>query len=259
MLNRKERKRQSKEDEKLVARGIDPKATSADSAVAMARQLHALLEGAKKEGNVTPAVTYLHAKVNSTITDLRDIPVACKKGCSHCCHIWVSVTAPEAIHISKRLRQRPEPVLDRVKAVHLQTKDAQFGAGNRPAVPCPLLSDGICSIYEFRPKACRFHASQNVTICERAYRLSHEDIPTPLVHQRMRATYAVALACALRRATLPYGAYELTAALTRALEREDIEAAWLAGEDVFAGVLREPVDVFQLQPAQVIYQHAFGA
>jgi Fe-S-cluster containining protein len=258
MLNRKDRKRQAKEDEKLLARGIDPKATSADSTVAMARQLHGLLEDAKRERNLTPAITYLHSKVGSTLNGLRDVPLACKKGCSHCCHVWVSVTAPEAIYISKRLRQRHEPVLDRVKAAHLKTKDFHFGARNRPPVPCPLLSDDLCSIYEFRPKACRFAASHDAAICERAYRLSGEDIPTPMTHLRTRATYAVALACALRRATLPYAAYEFTAALTRALERDDAEAAWLRGEDVFAGVLREPVDVFQLQPAQVIYQHAFG-
>jgi Fe-S-cluster containining protein len=259
MLNRQERKRQAKEDEKLLARGIDPRSTSANSMVAMARQLHALLERAKEERNITPAVLYLHAKVNSTIDGLRDVPVACKKGCSHCCRIWISVTAPEVIYISKRLRQRGEPVYERVKAAHLQTKDFPFGGQSRPPVPCPLLADDLCSIYEFRPKSCRFGASSDAAICERSYRWSHEAIPMPITHTRGRGTYAVALACALRRATLPYAAYELNAALTRALEREDAEAAWLAGEDVFAGVLREPADPFLQPPVQTIYQQAFGA
>jgi Fe-S-cluster containining protein len=258
MLNRQDRKRQAREDERLLARGIDPRATGADATVAMARQLHTLLERAKEERNLTPAVMYLHSKVNATTDGLRDIPVACKKGCAHCCRIWVSVTAAEAIYVSKRLRQRGEPVYDRVKAVHLQTKDFPFGGQGRPPIPCPLLKDDVCTIYEFRPKSCRFGASSDVTICERSYRHSHEAIPMPMPHLRGRAGYAVALACALRRATLPYAAYELTAALTRALEREDAETAWLAGEDVFAGVLREPSDPFQQPPVQTIYHYAFG-
>jgi Fe-S-cluster containining protein len=258
MLNRQDRKRQAKEDEKLVARGIDPRATSANATVAMARQLHVLLERAKEQRNLAPALMYLHSKVTSTIDGLRDIPVACKKGCAHCCRIWVSVTAPEAIYISKRLRQRGEPIYDQVKAVHLQTRDFQFGSQGRPPIPCPMLKDEVCTIYEFRPKSCRFGASSDVAICERSYRHSHEGIPMPITHTRGRGTYAVALACALRRATLPYAAYEFTAALTRALEREDAEAAWLAGEDVFAGVLREPSDPFLQPPVQTIYQYAFG-
>jgi Fe-S-cluster containining protein len=258
MLNRAERKRQTKEDEKLLARGIDPKSTSANATVAMARQLYALLERAKEEGNLTPAVAYLQSKVNATLNGLRDVPVACRKGCAHCCHVWVSVTAPEAIYISKQVRQRAQPILDRVKTAHLKTRDFQFGGQGRPPVPCPLLSENLCSIYEFRPTACRFAASENAAICERSYRLSHEQIPTPLTHLRGRGTYAVALACALRRATLPYAAYEFNAALTRALEREDAEAAWLGGEDIFAGILREPADPFLQPPAQAIYQHAFG-
>jgi Fe-S-cluster containining protein len=258
MLNRKDRRRQSKEDEKLLVRGISPKATDAGPTVAMARQLHALLEKAKEESNLAPVITYLHSKVNSTLSDLRDIPVACKKGCAHCCHVWVSVTAPEAIYTSRRLRRKDSGVVDRIRAAHLQTKNFHFGTGTRPPMPCPLLSNDLCTIYDFRPIACRFAASENAAICERSYRLMGEDIPTPLPNLRLRGTYAVALACALRRATLPYAAYELNAALTRALEREDLEAAWLRGEDVFAGVLSEPGDLFQQAPAQTIYQYAFG-
>jgi Fe-S-cluster containining protein len=256
-MNRADRKRQAKEDEKLLARGINPKATDAGPTVAMARQLHSLLERAKEEGNLAPVLMYLHSKVSSTLTDLRDVPVACKKGCAFCCHLWVSVTAPEAIYISKRLRQRGEPVLDRVKAAHLQTRDFPFG-GRRPPVPCPMLRDNACSIYDFRPKACRFAASSDVAVCERSSQQSGEDIPTPMTYLRGRATYAVALACALRRATLPYAAYEFNAALIRALEREDAEAAFLRGEDVFAGVLREPGDPFMQPQPQAIYQYSFG-
>jgi hypothetical protein len=184
--------------------------------------------------------------------------VACKKGCAYCCHVWVSVAAPEAIHISKRLRRTDESALERVRSAHLKTREFQFGTGTRPPMPCPLLIDNLCSIYDFRPTACRFAASSEVAVCERSYRLMGEDIPTPVSHLRGRGTYAVALACALRRAAFPHAAYELNAALTRALERQDAEAAWLAGDDVFEGVLREPADPFQQPQVMAIYQHAFG-
>ena len=41
-------------------------------------------------------------------------------------------------------------------------------------------------------------------------------------------------------ADLPSSAYELSAAVTRALQTGNAEAKWLAGEDVFAGIAEAP-------------------
>lgn len=259
-MNRVERRRQAKQDEKLLVRGIDPESQDPEPTAALARHLYALFERAKQDRDIDLPVRYLHSKVDATLRGLRDIPVACKKGCSHCCHIWVSATAPEVLFIAKLLRRRGNPAAgDKIKAANLHTKDFEFDVRDQHPHPCPLLEDDTCSIYESRPAACRLAASADAEICARSYHnLTNEDIPTPFMHLLARSAYAVAFAIAMKHAQLPYQSYEFNAALTRAMERADAERAWLAGEDVFSGVMREPNDPFSEAPTQLMYNHAFG-
>lgn len=67
----------------------------------------------------------------------------CKKGCSHCCLMPVSVSTLEIEYIKKRARKfRSKTAVSPV-------------AGNNS--PCPFLIKGSCSIYEVRPFVCRRH------------------------------------------------------------------------------------------------------
>jgi Putative zinc- or iron-chelating domain len=259
-MNRAKRRRQSKDDGKRLARGIDPVSRDPEMTAAMGRQLHELFERAKRDRNINLPVEFLHAKMDATLRGLRDVPVACRKGCSHCCHIWVSVTAPEALFVAKVVRRRGVPLIARVRAAHLATAAYDFETRDQHPHPCPLLAEDICSIYDSRPSACRFAASADAAICARAYRdLSGENIPTPVVHMLGRSVYAVAVGIALKHATLPYHAYEFNAALARALEKDDAEQAWLGGEDIFADVMREPSDLFSAPQAHQMYDLAFGS
>lgn len=70
---------------------------------------------------------------------------ACKKGCSHCCHIPLKITEAEAIELGNAISVVPSPE-----------------ATNRPEredgiAPCTFLRDGECSIYLHRPIVCRSH------------------------------------------------------------------------------------------------------
>lgn len=252
------RRRQAREDEKLLAGGIDAETRNPEPTAAMARTLCAMFERAKQEKDIDPPVSFLYATANATLRRLKDIPVACKKGCSHCCHIRVSASAPEILFTAKIIRQRGAGLAARVEAAHLHTKDYDIQARARHPHPCPLLENDACSIYELRPLTCRFAASADAAICARSYRnLSGENIPTPLLNLRGSNAYAVAVAAALKRAGLPYHAYELNAGLARALANDNAEAAWLAGEDIFSDVARDP-DVFSQGPAGQMYRHAFG-
>jgi hypothetical protein len=76
--------------------------------------------------------------------------VACKRGCSHCCHIAVLVPKQEAEVIAHRVGRKPATVPPRMDAQHIE-----WGYHN----PCPFLRDGECSIYESRPLVCRAHYS----------------------------------------------------------------------------------------------------
>jgi hypothetical protein len=76
--------------------------------------------------------------------------VACKRGCSHCCNIAVSLPKQEAELIGERIGRKPATTKPRLDGDHIA-----FGYHN----PCPFLRDGECSIYESRPTACRIHYS----------------------------------------------------------------------------------------------------
>jgi Fe-S-cluster containining protein len=67
----------------------------------------------------------------------------CKKGCSYCCCIPISVTELDVYFIEKSLR----------------IKRNEIKLAILPETPCPFLVSNSCSIYRYRPFVCR----KNVT------------------------------------------------------------------------------------------------
>jgi Fe-S-cluster containining protein len=255
-----EAKRRKAEIEALKQLGPPIDVTSGDPerTAVMARNLHAMLETAKQEGNVDPPVRFICEKLDTTINAFGKLPIACKKGCSHCCYIWVSATAPELLSIAKIIRARGDNLVAKVRAAHQATKQFDFDNRSNHPHPCPLLEGDVCSIYETRPKACRLAASADADICARSYHnVTNEDIPTPALYLMARSGYAIAFAVALKRAGLPYAAYEFNAGLVRALDLADPEARWLAGEDIFSDVTQDPADIFAEPQTQAMFKHAF--
>ena len=83
---------------------------------------------------------------------------ACKKGCSHCCHISVVTSKAEAQVIAQETGRKLNPEAgfelgalsqDQVRNAQTDLADRYFGQA------CIFLKDGACSIYEQRPLACR--------------------------------------------------------------------------------------------------------
>lgn len=66
----------------------------------------------------------------------------CKKGCSYCCNIQVSVSPLEVEYIEHSTGIK--------RALNL-------GIGEFFGTPCPFLDNNICSIYKYRPFVCRRH------------------------------------------------------------------------------------------------------
>lgn len=242
-MERAEHRRQLKEDQKLLDHGLNPELPNLEHLKALLRILQSAVEKARQCHQVEPIISALYPKVDATLHRMRDIPTSCGKGCSHCCHIWVSASAPEILHIANIVRKRGERAIAKVQEAFNATKTFNFDERSNHPHPCPLLERDVCSIYSDRPKACRLAASADAGICARSYHnTTDEDIPTPMMYLVARSGYAVPYAVALKNAGLSHRAYELNAGLARALQHSNAETAWLSGEDVFSGVQQDPED-----------------
>lgn len=247
------------EDARQFTRGLNPLSETPDQAAAFARSLVKLFERAKSEGSIDGPMSLLNSRINATVRDLGDVPIACGKGCSHCCNIWVSASAPEVLAIAKIARTRGDAFIQKVREANEFTRKFSFDDRDSHPHPCPFLVENICSIYEARPKSCRLAASADAAICSRSYlNFTNEDIPTPFIYIQSRSLYGLALACALKESKLPHHAYEFNEALVRALDTDNAESAWLSGEDIFQGVRQDPADTMSGPETRFFYQRAFG-
>lgn len=89
--------------------------------------------------------------------------VACKRGCSHCCHVQVLITQDEADVIAKRIGRKARFFTGPSRGRE-DVKTFDWGYHN----PCTFLVEGECSIYENRPLPCRTQYSLDVDalMCE---------------------------------------------------------------------------------------------
>ena len=200
-MNRAQRRRQSKQDQAILLRGLDLRSPDADAIQALARQLYTRFQRARRDGNIDAPVKFFQSKINASLRGVEDLSLACKKGCSHCCYVCVSATAPEVLFIAKIVRRMGPAAIARVRAAHEHTKAYDFYSRYEHPHACPLLKDDVCTVYETRPGACRFAASRSAEICARAYHnLSNESIPAPTTHLNGSSVYSLAMAAALKRA-----------------------------------------------------------
>jgi hypothetical protein len=195
--------------------------------------------------SLEPMVNAARAVAAGSVSAMRRVfpaegQLGCGKGCSYCCHLMATASAPEVLVISRFLHRTLSSdamaeLVKRVAATDSITR-GRDGLGRLLSnTPCPLLVDGACSVYEERPLVCRGYASFNWVSCADHSRRRRIWKQMPLDHVR-RSGHSAALEGViegLSDAGLASGALELIAALRIALETPDAEARWLAGEDVF--------------------------
>lgn len=92
-------------------------------------------------------------KIGDVVGKALDGIAPCRAGCNHCCHMATLVSLEEAREIEKatgrKLTMPPETVL---LSMDVERQRDQYNA-----VPCTMLKDGRCSIYDVRPFSCRVH------------------------------------------------------------------------------------------------------
>lgn len=117
--------------------------------------------------------------------------IACKAGCSDCCHMAVSATFPEAVAMVRSLT--PDQAA-RVKA----RLPEEVAAAKKPGMtnrlwwkrrkPCAMLEDDQCMAYEQRPLSCRRFASFDKADCgneDSTHEVSMPDVPSPTPGQKL--------------------------------------------------------------------------
>lgn len=200
---------------------------------------------------LTQAFSSFEGNVDIQAQDYPDI--ACHKGCATCCTIRVVATAPEVLLVARFLRsadgalkQAGIDLMQRLATADVATR----GCDERERVTlrcrCPYIDKGACVIYPVRPLACRGHASYDKRACVDAASGRLDEIPYSIPHMTMRSLIQNAMQSALRDAGYAWAAYELNHSLSIALADEDCEAAWLAGDDVFAPALVADVSLTEM-------------
>ena len=240
-MNRDERRRLAREDmERYRAEGLPPR-VSLPAMFAHTAALRRVLERRDDPDRARRVAEAFHAGFARSLSHQPSEPrVACKAGCSWCCHNWVPVMAPEALLVAATLRGRPN-----IDAVAGAIADAaERGRGlDRDArlerrIACPLLVDHLCSVHAVWPLACRSFFSLSLDACLAIFHGTAEDLPAWRPAMILRGVHERCLWAALKSVGLSYRGLELVEAVAAALA-PDAEARWLAGEDVFAGVAAE--------------------
>lgn len=174
------------------------------------------------------------------------VEIACKKGCTYCCHGFVGAVPPEIFRIAHTLSSRMPSGLTRAdisaKATLLGSMSPAARVGAKLA--CPLLIDNACSTYGERPLVCRQATSLMLPACieefEGHYGAS-DKIEVSSAHLTHAGNAHVALLGAMLSADLPTTAYEFASSLDVALSLPDAESRWLAGEEIFRSC-KNPVE-----------------
>jgi len=159
------------------------------------------------------------------------VELACERGCSYCCHLRVEIRPHEAFVLAQHIQSKFTPA-QRARALARIEENLQRIAPLTPqqhiraGIPCALLEDGVCSVYEGRPATCRKYYSVSVETCRNAFNDTAAPLTGPIEDEQVRlAGNAVALGYAkgLEDAGYDSTLYELHDALHRALTNPKAE------------------------------------
>jgi len=164
---------------------------------------------------------------------------ACRAGCSWCCYIPVAVTPPEALVMAQYLRKRMSAeelcaVRERLAEQAERIAHLSSAAHAEARMPCALLREGQCMVYEARPIRCRRWNSVDSAACEVGFHDAHAAVvPIDAYGFAAGGSIQAGLHAGARQVGLDGTWYELHSVVWRALEVADAADHWVRGAAVF--------------------------
>jgi hypothetical protein len=181
------------------------------------------------------------------ITDILATPgpgIACQPGCAWCCTLPVAVSPPEALLIAHYLRSTLQPealaaVQARLTAQAARLAPMTIEEHAEAVIPCALLEDNRCTVYEARPVACRTYHSPDPALYQAGQRRPWASaIPHIGALDDVFAATQIGTTAGLLCSGVSAASLELHSAVARALETPRAAERWAQGEPVFQGCTR---------------------
>ncbi|MEQ1517974.1 MAG: YkgJ family cysteine cluster protein [Usitatibacteraceae bacterium] len=198
-----------------------------------------------RDGDAVRAqVVRMYARLASeqeAVIDASKLGLACERGCNYCCHQRVEIRPYEAFVLVEHIRAH----FSEAKQAGVKARLAANRARIAPLAPlehtqagiaCALLEEGVCSVYEARPAACRKYYSLSVDTCRTAFEHPKEPLMGPLEDDALRlAGNAVALGFArgVEESGRDTNRYELQGALLDALDSPKAAKRYRDGKKAF--------------------------
>jgi Fe-S-cluster containining protein len=175
---------------------------------------------------VLPAYRQSLQRHDARLADAADAnTLACKAGCSWCCHFSVDARPVEVLNILEFMQTAFSAVEQQRLRTEIEANAQVLGQLDEMqrmlhTIKCPFLSDGRCTIYAARPQTCRNYHATSSAGCQQSYEepdnFDIEPEYAPLVYQS-GAAHVDAFSRAMQEADYDIAAYELNSALTIAL------------------------------------------
>jgi Fe-S-cluster containining protein len=215
-----------------------------DSPDALARARGSLV-AARDPQRLPHAVMAFHQKIDAMVDEsirVHQVAVACRRGCSHCCHMQVEILPPEAFALAAWLKRQLDAsaldaVRNRLRGNAARTRQLGDEGRKRANMPCALLgSDGACTAYAARPAQCRRFHSTHLPTCEASFAAPDDDSISSPAHPLVMHNVQVVVTVAqhgLRDAGLDSTPRDMNLALLEALEGSTAERRWRDGKKAF--------------------------
>lgn len=213
-------------------------------------EARAAFAGARDPAALSRAVVTFHRRIDEVIdasVRVHSVAVACKVGCSYCCHLRLEVQPHEAFALAAWLKrtfsaERLAGVVARLRENVRATDAMGVEARKRTNMACALLgSDGKCTVYEARPAQCRRYHSTRLETCTSFFaNPADETIESPM-HPAVAHNAAVLITQAqhaVRAAGLEAENEDMNYALLDALDNPKALRRWKDGKKPFVAAGR---------------------